>query len=202
MTYDRIEAKPIPGEICRFCSDDSAPLVNTPCCDSWICCGTSDLSSRGGGDSQFANGSDSFCHFHYYHEKHHGRAKDGKECRRFFGEEEFERLAEDRMNTPRDSAGGTFEWQDGACTSARYATWKVIIQAGFTLLREKLSSVFPGSESDQKQSQSATDKWHLIACVIECAFIWENKQLPELRVRAGVRRNATKRRTFPVNLTH
>ena len=79
---------------------------------------------------------------------------------------------------------------------------EMIIQAGFTLLREKLSSVFPGSESDQKQSQSATDKWHLIACVIEYAFILQNKQLRELRVRSGRRTNATKKGAFPGNLTH
>jgi len=100
MTYDRMEAKPIPGEICRFCGDDSAPLVKTPCCDQWICCDTSYLSYRGGGRCQFEHENYSICHFHY-NEKHHGRWQDCKECRRFFGEDEFKRLAEDRMNTPR-----------------------------------------------------------------------------------------------------
>ena len=100
MTYNRMEAKPIPGEICRFCGDDSAPLVKTPCCDQWICCDTSYLSYRGGGYCQFEHENYSICHFHY-NEKHHGRWQDCKECRRFFGEDEFKRLAEDRMNTPR-----------------------------------------------------------------------------------------------------
>ncbi len=49
MTYNRLEAKPIPGEHCRFCGDDASPLVKTPCCEQWICCETSYLSYRGGG---------------------------------------------------------------------------------------------------------------------------------------------------------
>ena len=40
MTYNRMEAKPIAGEHCRFCGDAKAPLVKTPCCDQWICCDT------------------------------------------------------------------------------------------------------------------------------------------------------------------
>ena len=35
MTYNRMEAKPIAGEHCRFCGDASAPLVKTPCCQQW-----------------------------------------------------------------------------------------------------------------------------------------------------------------------
>jgi hypothetical protein len=100
MTYDRMEAKPIPGEVCRFCGDDSAPLVKTPCCDQWICCDTSYLSYRGGGYCQFEHENYSICHFHY-NEKHQGRWQDCKECRGFFGEDELNRIAEDRMNTPR-----------------------------------------------------------------------------------------------------
>src|SRR5712691_11530971 len=38
MTYNRMEAKPIAGEHCRFCGDAKAPLVKTPCCEQWICC--------------------------------------------------------------------------------------------------------------------------------------------------------------------
>ena len=38
MTYNRMEAKPIAGEHCRFGSDARAPLVKTPCCQQWICC--------------------------------------------------------------------------------------------------------------------------------------------------------------------
>ena len=33
ITYNRMEAKPIAGEHCRFCGDAQAPLVKTPCCD-------------------------------------------------------------------------------------------------------------------------------------------------------------------------
>lgn len=40
MTYNRMAAKPIAGEHCRFCGDASAPLVKTPCCQQWICCDT------------------------------------------------------------------------------------------------------------------------------------------------------------------
>src|SRR2546422_7389158 len=40
MTYNRMEAKPIAGEHCRFCGDASAPLVKTPCCQQWIGCDT------------------------------------------------------------------------------------------------------------------------------------------------------------------
>jgi len=32
LTYNRMEAKPIAGEHCRFCGDANAPLVKTPCC--------------------------------------------------------------------------------------------------------------------------------------------------------------------------
>ena len=38
MTSNRMEAKPIAGEPCRFCGDAKAPLVKTLCCDQWICC--------------------------------------------------------------------------------------------------------------------------------------------------------------------
>ena len=38
MTYNRMEAKPIKGEHCRFCGDAKAALVKTPCCEQWICC--------------------------------------------------------------------------------------------------------------------------------------------------------------------
>jgi len=36
MTYNRMEAKRMAGEHCRFCGDASAPLVKTPCCQQWI----------------------------------------------------------------------------------------------------------------------------------------------------------------------
>jgi hypothetical protein len=49
MTYDRMKAKRIPGEHCRFCGDKSSPLVKTRCCEQWICCDTAFVSIRGGG---------------------------------------------------------------------------------------------------------------------------------------------------------
>ena len=52
MTYNRMEAKPIAGEHCRFCGDAKAALVKTPCCDQWICCDTAFFSFRGGGRCQ------------------------------------------------------------------------------------------------------------------------------------------------------
>ena len=52
MTYNRMEAKSIAGEHCRFCGDAKAPLVKTPCCDQWICCDTAFFSFRGGGRCQ------------------------------------------------------------------------------------------------------------------------------------------------------
>src|SRR3989441_4585511 len=59
MTYNRMEAKPIAGEHCRFCGDAKAPLVKTPCCQQWICCDTAFFSFRGGGCCRAGHGS--FC---------------------------------------------------------------------------------------------------------------------------------------------
>ena len=89
MTYNRMEAKPILGEYCRFCGDDSSPLVKTRCCNQWICCDTEFLSFRGGNYCQFEHEHYSLCHFHY-NEKHQGSWKTCKECRDFVGEKEFE----------------------------------------------------------------------------------------------------------------
>ena len=99
VTTNRMDAKPIPGEHCHFCGDDTVPLVMTPCCGQLICCDTSYLSYRGGGYCQFEHENYSICHFHY-NEKHPGQWNDCDECRRFFGEKEFEQLAEDPMNIP------------------------------------------------------------------------------------------------------
>jgi hypothetical protein len=49
MTYNRMEAKPIAGEHCRFCGDAKAP-----CCDQWICCDTAFLSFQGGGGARWS----------------------------------------------------------------------------------------------------------------------------------------------------
>jgi hypothetical protein len=99
MTYDRMEAKPIPGEHCRFYGSTSSPLVKTRCCEQWIFCDTEFLSFRGGGYCQFQHEHYSICHFHY-NEGHSGAWQDCDECRDFFGEQEFKWLSEDPMNTP------------------------------------------------------------------------------------------------------
>src|SRR5712691_8360668 len=61
MTYNRMEAKPIAGEPCRFCGDAEAPLVKTPCCQQWICCDTVFVSFRGGGRCQVEHERFSMC---------------------------------------------------------------------------------------------------------------------------------------------
>ena len=65
MTYNRMEAKPIAGEHCRFCGDASAPLVKTPCCQQWICCDTAFVSFRGGGRCQVEHERFTLCYSHY-----------------------------------------------------------------------------------------------------------------------------------------
>jgi hypothetical protein len=85
MTYNRMEAKPIAGEHCRFCGDDASPLFSeNRCCEQWIGCDTAYLSYRGGGYCQFEHENSSIGHFHY-NEKHQGRWQECEECRRFFG---------------------------------------------------------------------------------------------------------------------
>ena len=65
MTYNRLEAKVIPGEHCRFCGEEFLPLVKTRCCDQWVCCDTNFISIRGGGYCQFEHEHYSACYFHY-----------------------------------------------------------------------------------------------------------------------------------------
>ena len=97
-TYNRMEAKPIPGERCYFCGDETAPLVKTPCCEQWVCCDTAYLSYRGGGYCQFEHENDSICHFHH-NEKHQGGWLDCDECLHFFGKETFKWMTEDQKNS-------------------------------------------------------------------------------------------------------
>src|SRR5437868_7183372 len=70
MTYNRMEAKPIANEHCRFCGDASALLVKTRCCQQWICCDTAFVSFRGGGRCQVEHERFSMCSSHY--EDQHG----------------------------------------------------------------------------------------------------------------------------------
>jgi hypothetical protein len=88
MTYNRMEAKPIPGEHCHFCGEESAPLVKTRCCEQWSCCDTDYISIRGGGYCQFEHENYSACHFHY-NENHQGSWRECEECRNFFGEKQY-----------------------------------------------------------------------------------------------------------------
>jgi hypothetical protein len=59
-------------------------------------------------------------------------------------------------------------------------------------LEKRVATGYRGSESDQEQSQSARHSWHLITAIIGCAFMRENKQLRQPRMRAGMRRNTQK----------
>jgi hypothetical protein len=99
VPYNRMEAKPIAGEHCRFCGREQGPLVTTRCCEEWICCDPAFMSFRGGGYGQFEHENDSACHFHY-HEGHQGALPSCGECRRFFGEDEFKRHCEGPGNEP------------------------------------------------------------------------------------------------------
>jgi hypothetical protein len=74
MTHNRMEAKPIAGEHCRFCGDAKAPLVKTPCCQQWICCDTAFMSFRGGGRCQVEHERFSLCYSHYQ-DQHGGLGK-------------------------------------------------------------------------------------------------------------------------------
>src|SRR5712691_5288946 len=71
MTYNRMEAKPIAGEHCRFCGDAKAALVQTPCCQQWICCDTAFVSFQGGGYCQVEHERFRMCYSHY-EDKHGG----------------------------------------------------------------------------------------------------------------------------------
>ena len=89
MTYNRMQAKPIPGKHCHLCKETGLPLVKTECCHEWVCCDTEYLSYRGGGRCQFEHEYYSACHFHF-NEKNNGKWQECDECRDFFGEDEFQ----------------------------------------------------------------------------------------------------------------
>jgi hypothetical protein len=81
MTSNRMEAKPIAGEHCRFCGDASVPLVKTPCCQQWICCDTAFVSLRGGGRCQVEHERFSMCYSHYTYCLPRGNVFDDKQLR-------------------------------------------------------------------------------------------------------------------------
>ena len=100
MTYNRMEAKPIAGEHCRFCGDAKAPLVKTPCCQQWICCDTAFLSFRGGGRCQVEHERFSLCYSHY-EDRHGGPWESCQKCRDFWSPRDYQFYAENPINWPR-----------------------------------------------------------------------------------------------------
>ena len=100
MTYNRMEAKPIAGEHCRFCGDANAPLVKIPCCEPWICCDTALFSFRGGGRCQVEHERFSLCYSHY-EDKHGGPWQSCQKCREFWSPRDDQRYAENPINWPR-----------------------------------------------------------------------------------------------------
>jgi hypothetical protein len=100
MTYNRMEAKPIAGEHCRFCGDASVPLVQTPCCQQWICCDTAFMSFRGGGRCQYAHERFTLCYSHYI-DGHVGPWQTCQKCREFWTPQEYKAYAEHPLNVPR-----------------------------------------------------------------------------------------------------
>jgi hypothetical protein len=97
MTYNRMEAKPIAGEHCRFCGDAAAPLLKTPCCDQWICCDTAFFSFRGGGRCQAEHERFSLCYSHY-EDKHGGPWQSCQQCCAFWSPRDYQRYAENPIN--------------------------------------------------------------------------------------------------------
>jgi hypothetical protein len=100
MTYNRMEAKPIAGEHCRFCGDPSASLVKTLCCQQWICCDTAFVSFRGGGRCQVEHERFSLCYSHYS-DRHSGPWQTCQKCREFWTPQEYKAYAENPINVPR-----------------------------------------------------------------------------------------------------
>jgi hypothetical protein len=100
MTYNRMEAKPIAGEHCRFCGDAKAPLVKTPCCHQWICGDTAFFSFRGGGRCQVEHERFSMCYSHY-EDKHDGPWESCQKCREFWSPRDYQRYAENPINWPQ-----------------------------------------------------------------------------------------------------
>ena len=99
MTYNRMAAKPIAGEYCRFCGDANAPLVKTPCCQQWICCDTAFVSFRGGGRCQVEHERFSMCYSHY-EDQHGGPWESCQKCREFWSPRDYQTYAENPINWP------------------------------------------------------------------------------------------------------
>ena len=89
MTHDRMQAKAIPGEYCRFCGCSNLPLVKTPCCDVWICCDTAYLSFQGGGRCQYEHERFSLCYSHHS-DKHSEPWQTCQICKKFWSQEKYQ----------------------------------------------------------------------------------------------------------------
>src|SRR5215510_10027099 len=93
MTANRMEAKPMAGEQCRFCGDASGPLVKTPCGQQWIGCDTAFVSLRGGGRCQVEHERYSMGSSHY--EDHQGGPWEScQQCRDFWSPRDDKTYAE------------------------------------------------------------------------------------------------------------
>lgn len=89
---NRTQAKPIPGEHCRFCGDASAPLVQTPCCHQWICCDTALVSFQGGGRCQYEHERFSLCYSHYI-DGHDGPWQSCQACKNEWDSRQYQELS-------------------------------------------------------------------------------------------------------------
>lgn len=100
MTYNRMEAKPIAGEHCRFCGESDVPLVKTPCCQQWICCDIAWVSIQGSGFCQVEHERFSLCYFHYI-DRHSGVWQNCQKCRDSWTLQEYQAYAENPINMPK-----------------------------------------------------------------------------------------------------
>lgn len=89
MTYNRMEAKPIASEHCRFCGESDVPLMKTPCCQQWICCDTAWVSIQGGGFCQVEHERFSLCYSHYI-DCHSGVWQNCQKCRDSWTPQEYQ----------------------------------------------------------------------------------------------------------------
>ena len=99
MTYNRMKAKKISGEHCRFCGRESVPLVKTPCCGHWICCDTDFISIGGGGYCQNEHERFSLCYSHHS-DGHKGSWQECELCKNFWSQDEYKEYT-GFINTPR-----------------------------------------------------------------------------------------------------
>jgi len=99
MTYNRMEAKQIKGEHCRFCGRESVPLVKTPCCGHWICCDTQFVSLSGGGYCEYQHERFLLC-YSQYSDGHKGSWQEGEACKKFWSPEEYKEYTEASINSP------------------------------------------------------------------------------------------------------